>query len=305
MRTTEDKILQQRTAEREDYLRFTTQTMRTLSIIFGVLTAILFLMLLREFGRRLYFQEELQHKVDELGRSKQELEHIAYATSHDLQEPLRKIRIMLDKWQSREAATGTGNAELAGRIQQASARMQGLVGDLMMLTSLNAEAPLVLCPLDEAIEGAAQQLRDSIEQSSARIDIGALPRIQGYPDQLVLLFRHLLDNALKFSRPGVAPEVSIRYRTAESHEIEKRSSFSEHRYYCISICDNGRGFDSQHAEKIFGIFRTLQKDNDGQPGKGAGLAICRRIMTNHQGDILADSTPGAGTCFRLYFPVPE
>jgi signal transduction histidine kinase len=305
MSSLENHVLQTRTAERENYLRVTTKTMRTLSVIFGALTVLLFTLLLREFGTRLYFQDELQEKVAELGQSKQELEHIAYATSHDLQEPLRKIRILLDKWLTRNERLNGEDKELVDRVVQSAARMQGLVAELMMLASLNADEQKSSCPLSISVEAAALELETVVEDKAARIDIDVLPTIKGYPDQLRLLFRNLLDNALKFSRSDEAPEVSITWHEASGEELPHASHRSERHYYCISVQDNGIGFDNKHVGKIFGIFRQLHASREGYSGKGTGLAVCQRIMTNHRGYITAHSFPGEGATFKLYFPMPD
>lgn len=305
MTNVENQVLQERTAERQNYLRLTMKTMRTLSVIFGLVTVLLFMLLLREFGTRLYFQDELQQKVDELAQSKQELEHIAFATSHDLQEPLRKIRILLDKWLSQNEQIDSSDKELVNRVVHSAARMQELVSELMMLASLNADAQKSPCPLYECAESAALQLEDSIVSKKALLDIGSLPTIQGYPDQLKLLFRNLLDNSLKFSRQDMPPEVSITCREASSEELPGSGHAAHRQFYCISIQDNGIGFDNKHVGKIFGIFRQLHASREGYAGRGTGLAICQRIMTNHRGYIVAHGFPGEGATFKLYFPMPE
>ena len=305
MTATENQVLHERTTERENYLRLTMKTMRILSVIFGAVTVLLFTLLLREFGRRMYFQDELQEKITEIAQSKRELEHIAYATSHDLQEPLRKIRILLDKWRSQNERAGVEDKDILDRVVHSAARMQGLVGELMMLASLNADARKSPCPLRQYAEAAAMQLEESIVSKAAVLDIEPLPVIQGYPDQVKLLFRNLIDNALKFSKPGTPAEVRITCRTASSEELPNVNQSSERQYYCITVQDNGIGFDNKHVGKIFGIFRQLHASQEGYAGKGTGLAICQRIMTNHRGHITAHGFPGEGATFKLYFPKPD
>ncbi|MBS1615815.1 MAG: hypothetical protein JST06_06805 [Bacteroidetes bacterium] len=304
MSETEGRILRVRTAEREDYLRTTTKMMRTLSVIFGVLTILLFSTLLREFGKRLFLQGELQEKLHELQQSKQEMEHIAYATSHDLQEPLRKIQILLDKWLLQLPSQKPEEADVARRVMQSAQRMQALVGELMLLSSLNADATRKHCPLKLYMEAAVSHLEERVNQSQARIHLGILPVVMGYPDQLVLLFRNLLDNSLKFSRKGIIPELQILSHEATGKEMNLPGKHQSQRYYCVSIQDNGIGIDNDQAHKIFGIFRSLNSPQPGSEGHGAGLAICRRIMANHNGFIQAQGTPNEGATIKLFFPIP-
>lgn len=305
MSETEGRILRERTEEREDYLRLTTETMRMLSVIFGILTVLLFTMLLREFGKRLYFQDELQQKIQELLQSKQELEYIAYATSHDLQEPLRKIQILLDKWLLQQKQSNPEHADVAHRVIQSAGHMQQLVGELMMLASLNADATKKSCPIQVYVEAAASQLEEQFLKKQAQLNLGLLPVIQGYPDQLKLLFRCLLDNALKFARPGIQSEIHISCQEVNGDEISKIRAIRTLSFYCVSIQDNGIGFDNKQAENMFGIFRRLHSGREASAEMGAGLAICRRIMTNHRGHIIAHGFPNDGATIKLYFPIPK
>ena len=305
MAAEEDRLLKRRTVERENYRQFTAAMIKALSIVFGILTLILFFLLVHEFRSRVLYQEELQQKMIELGQSKQELEHIAYATSHDLQEPLRKIRILMDKWQHQQKnnnAITDESRDTLDRIVAAATRMQDLVGDLMILTTLSDTTELVACPLRRFAGNALESLSTRIAEKKARIDIGDLPVIKGHPDQLKLLFKNLLDNALKFTRPHINPVVSIMAHDAGSEELGQEMHTGR-RYHCITIKDNGIGFDNKMADKMFGIFRQLHTEREGYIGKGTGLAICQRIMSNHKGRIIAHGFPGAGATFKLYFPV--
>jgi signal transduction histidine kinase len=298
------KTLEFRAAERANYLQLNTSMTRTLSVIFSVLTVLLFIMLLREFRKRVSYQEELQQKIAEIAQSKRELEHIAYATSHDLQEPLRKIRILTDRWQGQFGHTinKEGN-DVLERIVNAAARMQDLVGELMTLASLNADARMIACPLKQHVAAVVEQMQEPIRAKGATLEISTLPVISGYPDQIRMLFRHLIDNALKFSKPGEPAWIRITSRKAGSEELSPEQS-TEQRYHCIIVEDRGIGFDNKNVEKMFGIFRQLHNVQEGYTGKGTGLAICQRIMANHKGYILAHGFIGEGATFKLYFPLP-
>ncbi len=304
MNTEQDRFLKKRTAEREAYQQRTSDMIKALSIVFGILTLVLFVFLLKEFRKRLLYQTELQQKMTEVARSKQELEHIAYATSHDLQEPLRKIRILTDKWkhQQRQNPITEETQDTLNRIVAAATRMQELVSDLMLLTTLNEGEQPVRCPLHDYVDDALESLSMQIYEKQARIEQEDLPVVQGHPEQLRMLFRNLLDNSLKFTRPGVSPIISVSARKADGSELGQEIDTGQE-YHCITIQDNGVGFDTKMADKMFGIFRQLHTTEEGYIGKGAGLAICQRIMSNHKGHIIAHGFPDAGATFKLYFPV--
>jgi signal transduction histidine kinase len=305
MVTEQARFLKKRTAERVAYQQRTSDMTTALSVVFGILTLILFFLLLQELRKRLLYQTELQQKMTEVARSKQELEHIAYATSHDLQEPLRKIRILTDKWKhgQRHNPMTEETRDTLNRIVGAATRMQELVSELMLLTTLNEGEQPVRCPLHDYVDHALESFSMQIYEKHARIEQEELPVVQGHPEQLRLLFRNLLDNALKFTRPGITPIVSISARKADGSELGQEIDTGQ-QYYCITIQDNGVGFDTKMADKMFGIFRQLHSAEDGNTGKGAGLAICQRIMSNHKGHIVAHGFPDAGATFKLYFPVP-
>ncbi len=303
MTAEERGLLRKRTLERQSFQDHTDNMIKTLSAVFGLLTLILFFLLLSELRKRLKYQATLQQKMVEIAQSKQELEHIAYATSHDLQEPLRKIRILTDKWQHRRnEPLPEDTGDTLNRVAAAAKRMQELVSELMVLTTLNDDAKRTACPLNDHFGIALRAVEDQIIEKGARIDVEKLPVINGYPDQLSLLFKNMLDNALKFARPGEQPLISVTVRKTDSVELED-AVHTDRQYYCITIKDNGIGFDNKMADKMFGIFRQLHTVSDGVVGKGTGLAICQRIMSNHKGRIIAHGFPNTGATFKLYFPI--
>lgn len=298
----ENQLLQERTIERESNMKLTTSFMRALSVIFGVLTLLLSVLLFREFRRRVAYQSELQLKISEIEHSRRELEHIAYATSHDLQEPLRKIRVLTDRWYHKyKDALGPDSSDMLERLVQSAKRMQELVGELMILASLNADSHKRPCALQRYINVAAGQLKEEIAAKNATLHVEEMPEVDGYPDQLKMLFRNLIDNSLKFSRTEVPLQITISARKATSEELPVARQI-DRTFHCIVIEDNGIGFDNQQTEKMFGIFRRLQTNAENAAGKGTGLAICRRIMTNHNGFIIAHGFRGEGATFKLYFP---
>lgn len=298
----ESKLLTRRNNERKHSQENIDLTIKTLSILFGSLSLILFGLLISEFRKRQRFQTSLQQNMLEIAQSKQELEHIAYATSHDLQEPLRKIRILADKWQHQQNASPEDHADTVKRVVSAATRMQELVAELMILTTLNDDARRVHCSLNDCFDAAQKSLSTLISGKDAEINCEDLPTVNGFPEQLTLLFKNLLDNSLKFSRKDVAPQIQVTLRRADATELQPYSLL-ERQYICVTIQDNGIGFDNKMADKMFGIFRQLHSVHEGSMGKGTGLAICQRIMSNHKGHIVAHGFPGSGAIFKLYFPL--
>ena len=303
MATEEQKLLKKRTTDRDYSRQITASMLKALTIVFELFTIALFYLLLHEFRQRFRYQTALHEKVDELAQSKRELEHIAYATSHDLQEPLRKIRIFTDRlqYQSR-GSLSTETADTMQRIVTSATQMQELVRGLMVLSSLSGEEHMQPCPLRKYVLGAFEKLAQQANQSDATLDVKELPAVSGIPEQLLLLFEKLLDNAMKFAQPGVAPVIHITTLRGTGSEIGL-SAGANREYHCITVQDNGLGFENNSADKLFGIFRQLHVGQDGNNGRGMGLAICQRIMNNHKGRITAHGFPGVGATFKLYFPV--
>jgi signal transduction histidine kinase len=143
----------------------------------------------------------------------------------------------------------------------------------------------------------------TIEQQKVNVFADSLPVITGYPEQLLLLFRSLIDNALKFTITSEDPILKIRYLGVEQHNPGHSALIYPTTYHNISIEDNGIGFNNEFAEKIFVIFQRLHTQQSNYRGKGMGLAIAQRVMINHGGFILARGKPGEGAVFTLYFPV--
>jgi PAS domain S-box-containing protein len=243
---------------------------------------------------------QLEQKIKELNASNQNLQQFAFVASHDLQEPLRKIKIfsglLLQGLELKEK-----DRLYFAKVLDATERMSVLIRDVLYYSQVsNLNAALEEVDLNLIAVDVISDLEIMIQDKKARITIGDLPVIKGLPLQCWQLFSNLLLNSLKFSvRP---PEISI--TATHATETQKQSVLlpdPASDYYCISISDNGIGFDPWLTEKIFVIFQRLN-DID-SPGTGIGLALCKRIVENHNGAITAVSESGKGATFMVYLPV--
>lgn len=307
MRDHESSSMFDRVKNRKIYQSSTGNNLKYLFTGFALLTLFLFFLLIKEVMRRLRYQDELQLKLIELRRSHGELEQIAFAASHDLQEPLRKIRIFSDRlmWMQKDKLTEE-QIQTFDRISTSANRMQDLIEDLVNFTSLAREndEPLMPVNLNNTLSEVRDELFEKITAQQAIISVAALPEIQGHPKQLHILFKSLLDNSLKFIQNGQAPKVNVFGEEVTGEElVEISPQLRDKKFLRIIVADNGIGFDNKFASKIFRLFQRLHSRESGYGGKGIGLAICQRIMLNHKGYILAQGRPQSGAMFKLFFPV--
>lgn len=248
---------------------------------------------------------QLQEVNKNLERSNSELEQFAYVASHDLQEPLRKIRTfanLLENELERKNVNKLGF--YIERIWHASSRMQELIKDLLNFSrlSLSNKADFKQTDLNAIVKDAAEDLELKILQKSARLHIGVLPLLQANALQMSQLFYNLLNNALKFSRDGVPPEIRIECATATPEMIlANKLPQDAGDYYLITVEDNGIGFRNEYAEQIFTVFQRLH-NKDAFEGTGIGLALCRKVAANHGGAIFAKSEEGNGATFYILLP---
>lgn len=246
--------------------------------------------------------------VEELRRSNQSLEEFAHAASHDMKEPLRKIRTFASRLKMKltdgldEQDTG-----LFERIETAAERMQLLVDDLLEFSHVN-ERPreLELVDLNEKVNKVLADLDLPIEEKGARVEVGPLPTVKGNRHQLQQLFYNLISNALKYSKPTTPPEISIQARIVSGSDVltaaNLRLDQENKTFHLIEIRDNGIGFDQKYAEKIFGIFQRLHGKAE-YSGTGVGLSIAKKVTENHNGFIWATSERHVGSTFHIVLPV--
>lgn len=245
--------------------------------------------------------QELTLYSEELARSNRELEDFAFVASHDLQEPLRKIRAFGDRLNSAYAdELGDKGADYLMRMKNAAERMSTLISDLLAYSRVTTRGKeFVDVDLNKIVSGILSDLEIAIEESDARIEVDDLPIIQADPSQMHQLFVNLISNAIKF-RHAEKPPTIIFTHTEEAIKDDVTHVTSPWNIFIIE--DNGIGFEQEFAEKIFVPFQRLHARTD-YKGTGIGLAICRRIAERHSGSISAVSKLGEGTVFTIKIPV--
>ncbi|MGV9004303.1 PAS domain-containing protein [Flavobacterium sp.] len=245
----------------------------------------------------------INQKNLELERSNKELIEFNYAASHDLQEPLRKIQTFISRINDREINNlSERGKEYMERIVSAATRMRILIDDLLQYSRTNkSDALFEPINLNAILEDVKMDLSEIIEENNVTIDCPTLPKIKGIPYQIQQLFANLISNSIKYRKLEESPKISITSETIKAKD-ENIEDDSDNLYYKISISDNGIGFEPEHAEKIFLLFNRLHGKGD-YPGTGVGLAICKKIISNHNGFILADGKPNEGAQFIIYLPI--
>jgi PAS domain S-box-containing protein len=240
--------------------------------------------------------EQETRQREELARSNDELQQFAFIASHDLQEPLRKIKTFGDRLKATcgHAFTEQGSDYLE-RMQNAAQRMQTLIEDLLTLSRVTTRTqPFMSVDLAQITQEVLSDLEVTIQQSGACVEVGELATVIGDPFQMRQLLQNLLGNAIKFHRPQEPPYVKI------YSEVTRAINSSE---LChLMIEDRGIGFEEKYLSRIFNVFQRLHGRSE-YDGTGIGLAICRKIAERHHGSITAISQPGAGAKFIVTLPM--
>lgn len=254
-------------------------------------SASLFAMTQQEIASRREAEQQSRQYAAELERSNRELEQYAYVSSHDLQEPLRKIIAFGDRLRT----VSSGSMDEKGRdylerMQNAAARMRQLIEDLLTYSRISSKARLMDdVPLNGVLADVLTNLDYRIETSFARVMVDTLPMVKADRMLMVQLFQNFVSNALKFHRESVRPEVRLYSEVREDGATE------------IAIEDNGIGFDEKYLDRIFTPFQRLHTRNEFE-GTGMGLAICLKILERHGWTINASSRPGEGSRFVVSVP---
>jgi PAS domain S-box-containing protein len=249
--------------------------------------------------------QSLQKINQELKRSNINLEEFAYAASHDLKEPVRKIHFFSDRLkQSLHNKLTEEETRYFQRMEAASRRMGSLIEDLLSFSQVSLR-PRVFedVNMNRLIDFVISDLDLEIEQKKARVEVDNLFTMKGHQRQLQQAFQNLLGNALKYSKPGVPPVVKISFRQEKGSEIDLPLSAEEKEknFHIIEIADNGIGFEEKDSDRIFNVFTRLHGNSE-YLGTGIGLSIVRKVIENHHGYVTAKSKPGHGSVFKVLFP---
>lgn len=245
-------------------------------------------------------EEEKQRELAQiLSETNAELENINWISTHDLQEPLRKIQMMSSFILSEEEKEIPQDVyEKVLRMNKSAERMQILVKDILKYTRLKySKEAFEQVELNQLFTEVISEVGDSLKHHEADITVGKLPSIHGVPFLVKQLFSNLIYNSLKFSDSRRKPAL----RVSSTEVSGKDSPDAGKPYYRIHYSDNGIGFEKAYNESIFNIFTRLHNPGEYQ-GSGIGLALCKKIMNTHKGFIKADGHPGEGVDFFMYFP---
>lgn len=248
----------------------------------------------------------LQQMNRELRQMNENLQQFAYSSSHDLQEPLRKIQTFADLLRANYAAQLGDGADLVNRMYSSAERISVLIRDLLMFSRLGGlSKDFRAVDLNTTVQEVIRLRLQQIDQTGAMVCVAPLPTIHGNNVQLVQLIDCLLSNALKYQPEGQRPQIDITSQPADYLNPALDDSPALRRVYCrLTVTDNGIGFDPKHTERIFQMFQRLHSRNSPYGGTGVGLAVARRIVENHGGYITAQVRPDApGSVFTIYLPV--
>lgn len=293
----ERQLLRKRLSMKEFEAQFTPVLLALTSFIALILLLMAFYLLNQELRERHRAEILLKDKVEQLNLSNHHLEEFARVSSHDLKEPLRKISIFSDQLLHRYKADLPERAgDMLVRINSSAIRMTDLIKDILDYSSLvsNKRDNKETVNLETVWELILTDYSESIAEKKAIIEVDKLPVMVAYQHQIYQLFQNLLSNALKFSDEQRTPKVSLKYSLIKTEDPESIDAVHQ-----FIFSDNGIGFDNEHAEKVFSVFGRLNRD---QEGTGVGLAICKQVVENHDGEISVVSEEGVGTTFTIILP---
>lgn len=254
----------------------------------------------RDLTQRKQAEDKMKDYLAQLEFQNKELEQFAYAASHDMKEPLRKIHF----YNSYIAERASGlmdekSREYLNRSLLATERMKKLIDDLLNYSSYTSNAEgLQPVDINMIVQEIIQQQREELDEKNISIEFQVLPVIEAVPFQIKQLLHNLVQNAIKYRHPDRNCIILMKSEMTNGWEIARDTM---KRYHKISVSDNGIGFEPQYAAKIFKLFHRLNNQSR-ESGSGIGLAICKKIVQNHQGYIKATGQPGEGASFDIYLP---
>ncbi|GAB2776209.1 hypothetical protein GCM10027275_19190 [Rhabdobacter roseus] len=305
MTSVEILLMENRIKSRDNYEQQVYRFNWVIMVVALLFLSSSFILLDRELRRNKMYRLELENKIQNLNRSNEELEQFAYVASHDLQEPLRKIRSFSDRIVSQHAPSLPQEVRyMLEKIDVSAKRMQLLIDNLLSFSRIvRTNYSPKLTNLNTILLEVKNNLSETIKEKEVKIKSQDLPTVAAYPMQMVQLFQNLISNSIKYSKDGQFPEIAINYRLAHGTDIPTvNPSHRELQFHLIEFIDNGIGFSPEYADKIFVIFQRLH-GRDQYEGTGIGLAICRRVVSNHNGYLIAEGKEGKGAKFCLYLPL--
>ena len=235
-------------------------------------------------------KNDLKNYAEELKRSNNDLKDFAHIASHDLQEPLRKISIFSDRLKEVGSALSERHQDYLARMTNAAERMQTLIADLLQLSQVNAIGqPFKKVDLTQVSREVIEDLDARLMETQGKVTLGDLPSLNADPRQMQQLLQNLIENALKYHKPGTPPLVHL------------NSQLNQNGDWNISVQDNGIGLDEKFSERIFVPLERLH-GRSAYEGTGIGLAICKKIVSRHGGSISVKSQPGEGSTFTISLP---
>lgn len=248
--------------------------------------------------------KELTQVNNSLEKINKELQSFAYISSHDMQEPLRKIQTFATQIMEKEFLhlSDSGKDKFI-RMQSAAERMQTLIEDLLAYSRTNtAERKFEKTSLSDIIEEVKEDLIEEIQRKNATVQNLSTDVINVIPFQFRQLLFNLISNSLKFSDEKQVPCIKIKSEMISGEKLNNQKLDNEKNYYRITVSDNGIGFEQEFCEKIFEVFQRLH-GKDKYAGTGIGLAIVKKIVENHNGVVLATGELNKGATFDIYIPV--
>lgn len=258
----------------------------------------------QDVTEQFHINQQLAQKNLELQRSNEELTSFNYIASHDLQEPLRKIKLFSNRIFEKDFEVLSPTAkEFLPRVISSASQMQKLLNDLLAFSrATSADKVFEKTDLNLLLEETKNILKDSIEENQVSIVAQKLPELNVIPFQFQQLLENIISNAIKYSKQDTPPEIKITSRVISGKQLASHGGITGTNYHLLSISDNGIGFEQQYAQRIFELFQRLHNKNE-YSGTGIGLAICKKIIQNHNGFIIANGETGKGATFNIYTPL--
>lgn len=249
------------------------------------------------------YQKNLELKNYSLGKMNTELQSFAHISSHDLQEPVRKLQMITSRILESEFENLSDHGkDLLIRMQNSARRMHTLIHDLLAYSTTNYEKThFEVTSLQHLIEDVIEDFKEESGQDNIILETTNLCNVKVIPLHFRQVMHNLISNSIKFAKPGSIPKINIACMIAKGLDFENNKLLPHKKYCRITYSDDGIGFDSTYNDKIFGLFQRLHS-KEKYKGTGIGLAIVKKIIENHNGHVSAHGKVGEGACFNIYIP---